>query len=110
MVMLRPEYLLLVPILPLLALVPWGRGAPLARPLLAGAAGLVVGLARRRFDVAAIAAILLVETLVQAVFIASPRRTLTLLPLIAALAGAGVIWLWAQSRNVARRSSQNRSP
>jgi hypothetical protein len=49
--------------------------------LLAFAAiGLVVGLARRRFDVLAIAAILLLVTLVQAAFIASPRRTLTCCP------------------------------
>lgn len=71
-----------------------------------GAIGLVVGLLRRRFDVAAIAAILLVETLVQAVFIASPRRTLTLLPLTAALAGAGAVWLWDQRRKVGRPSYQ----
>ena len=68
--------------------------------LLAAALGLVVGLARRRFDVVAIAAILLVVTLVQAAFIASPRRTLALLPLIAALAGAGLVWAvaWARER------------
>lgn len=71
-----------------------------------GAVGLVVGLLRRRFDVAAIAAILLVETLVQAVFIASPRRTLTLLPLTAALAGAGAVWLWDQRRKLRRPSYQ----
>jgi 4-amino-4-deoxy-L-arabinose transferase-like glycosyltransferase len=85
-----------------------GRGvmrAPLWRALqiallVAAAAGLAIGLARRRFDVIAIAAILLVVTLVQAAFIASPRRTLTLLPLIAALAGAGVVWAaeWARER------------
>lgn len=74
--------------------------------LLAGAIGLVVGLARRRFDVLTIAAILLVETLVQAVFIASPRRTLTLLPLTAALAGFGAVWLWDQRWKVLRGSSQ----
>jgi 4-amino-4-deoxy-L-arabinose transferase-like glycosyltransferase len=68
--------------------------------LLAAAVGLVIGLARRRFDVIAIAAILLVVTLAQATFIASPRRTLTLLPLIAALAGAGIVWAteWARER------------
>jgi 4-amino-4-deoxy-L-arabinose transferase-like glycosyltransferase len=68
--------------------------------LVAAAIGLVVGLARRRFDVIAIAAILLVVTLVQATFIASPRRTLALLPLIAALAGAGLVWTvaWARER------------
>lgn len=78
--------------------------------LAAAAAGLAIGLARRRFDVAAIAAILLVETLVQAIFIASPRRTLTLLPLLGALAGGGLVWLWDQRRKLALRSSQNRSP
>lgn len=78
--------------------------------LAAAAAGLVIGLARRRFDVAGVAAILLVETLVQAIFIASPRRTLTLLPLLGALAGAGIVWLWDQRWKVPRRSSQNRSP
>ncbi len=68
--------------------------------LAAAAAGLAIGLARRRFDVVAIAAILLVVTLVQAAFIASPRRTLALLPLIAALGGAGVVWVaeWARER------------
>jgi 4-amino-4-deoxy-L-arabinose transferase-like glycosyltransferase len=70
--------------------------------LLAAAAGLAIGLARRRFDAVAIAAILLVVTLVQATFIASPRRTLALLPLICALAGAGVVWAaeWVRERGL----------
>jgi 4-amino-4-deoxy-L-arabinose transferase-like glycosyltransferase len=69
--------------------------------LLAAAAGLAIGLARRRFEVVAIASILLVVTLVQAAFIASPRRTLALLPLISALAGAGLVWAvaWARERH-----------
>jgi 4-amino-4-deoxy-L-arabinose transferase-like glycosyltransferase len=68
--------------------------------LAAAAVGLLIGLARRRFEVLAIAAILLTVTLVQASFIASPRRTLALLPLTAALAGAGVVWAaeWARQR------------
>ncbi len=72
--------------------------------LVAAAVGLVTGLLRRRFDVLAIAAILLAVTLVQAVFIASPRRTLTLLPLIAALAGAGLTWAVAWPRAHSRRA------
>jgi 4-amino-4-deoxy-L-arabinose transferase-like glycosyltransferase len=68
-----------------------------------GAVGLCVGLARRRFDVAAIAVVLLLETAVQAIFIASPRRTLTLLPLTAALAGAGAVWLVAAARALLER-------
>jgi 4-amino-4-deoxy-L-arabinose transferase-like glycosyltransferase len=76
--------------------------------LVSAALGLVVGLARRRFDVVAIAVVLLVVTLVQAVFIASPRRVLVLLPLLSALAGLGLTWLWAeaQRRKVRRGSSQ----
>jgi 4-amino-4-deoxy-L-arabinose transferase-like glycosyltransferase len=68
--------------------------------LVAAAIGLVVGLVRRRFEAIAIASILLLVTLVQATFIASPRRTLALLPLIAALAGAGLVWTvaWARER------------
>jgi 4-amino-4-deoxy-L-arabinose transferase-like glycosyltransferase len=67
--------------------------------LLTAAIGLAVGLARRRFDVLAIAVVLLVVTLVQATFIASPRRTLTLLPLLSALAGAGIVRLWELHRS-----------
>ena len=66
--------------------------------ILFAAIGLCVGLARRRFDIAAIAVVLALETLVQAVFIASPRRTLTLLPLTSALAGAGAVWIVAWTR------------
>jgi 4-amino-4-deoxy-L-arabinose transferase-like glycosyltransferase len=78
--------------------------------LLAAAVGLGVGLAQGRFDFVAIAMILLVVTLLQATFIASPRRTLTLLPLISALAGVGVVWLWDQSRKLGGRPYQKRSP
>lgn len=76
--------------------------------IVAAALGLVAGLARRRFDVVAIAVVLLVVTLVQALFIASPRRVLVLLPLLSALAGLGITWLWAevQSLKVCRGSSQ----
>jgi 4-amino-4-deoxy-L-arabinose transferase-like glycosyltransferase len=77
-------------------LAPW-RVLQLAL-LLVAAIGLCVGLYRRRFDVAAIAVVLALETLVQATFIASPRRTLTLLPLTAALAGAGAVWMAAAAR------------
>jgi hypothetical protein len=76
--------------------------------IVAAALGLAVGLARRRFDAVAFAVVLLVVTLVQALFIASPRRVLVLLPLLSALAGLGVTWLWAwaQSLKVWRGSSQ----
>jgi 4-amino-4-deoxy-L-arabinose transferase-like glycosyltransferase len=81
---------------------PIWRGLQIAM-LLAAAVGLAIGLARRRFDAVAIAVIFSVVTLVQAAFIASPRRTLALLPLIAAIAGAGLIWTVAWARERARR-------
>jgi hypothetical protein len=76
--------------------------------LLAAAVGIGVGLARRRFDVAAIALVLALETLIQATFIASPRRTLTLLPLTAALACAGGVWLVEGARALRERGLPER--
>jgi hypothetical protein len=65
--------------------------------LLAAAIGLAVGLLRRRFEAVVLGALFLTVTLVQAVFIASPRRTLMLLPEISALAGLGVTWVVARA-------------
>ena len=44
--------------------------------------------------------------------IASPRRILTLLPLTAALAGVGAVWLWNERRELLRlgRSRSDESP
>lgn len=58
--------------------------------------GLIVGLVRRRFDFVVIATILIVVTAIQAIFVASPRRTLLLLPLVCSLAGFGAVWLWGK--------------
>lgn len=66
--------------------------------LIAAAIGLVVGLARRSFEAVVLGALILVVTLVQATFIASPRRTLMLLPEISALAGLGLTWCVARAR------------
>jgi hypothetical protein len=60
--------------------------------LIGAAAGLLVGLARRRFDVIVLGSVLLAVTLVHALYIASPRRTLVLLPEVSALAGLGLTW------------------
>jgi 4-amino-4-deoxy-L-arabinose transferase-like glycosyltransferase len=72
--------------------------------LLAAAVGLVVGLARRRFDAFVLGAILLTITLVQATYIASPRRTLVLLPEVSALAAFGLAWCasWVRGDSLAR--------
>ncbi len=65
--------------------------------------GLIVGLVRRRFDFAVIAVIVLVLTAIQAVFVASPRRTLLLMPLVCSLAGFGAAWLWSAAAGRLRR-------
>lgn len=76
---------------------PFWRAFQLAL-LLAAALGLVVGLARRNRQALLIAAVFLSITLLQAIFIASPRRTLMLLPEISALGGLGLTWLWGRVR------------
>lgn len=60
--------------------------------LAAAAIGLAVGLARRRFEAVAFATVFAAFTLVQLAFIASPRRTLVLVPELGALAGLGLVW------------------
>jgi hypothetical protein len=69
--------------------------------------GLIVGLVRRRFEFVVIAAIVIVVTAIQAVFVASPRRTLLLMPLVCALAGFGAVWLWSTARE---RLAPGRAP
>jgi 4-amino-4-deoxy-L-arabinose transferase-like glycosyltransferase len=76
---------------------PFWRGFQLVL-LLAALIGLAVGLARRRREAVVIATVFLAVTLMQAVFIASPRRTLLLAPEISALAGFGLVWLVARVR------------
>ncbi len=57
-----------------------------------GAIGLAVLIAARRFEALLIGAILLSITLVGLVLVASPRRVLVAMPLIAPLAGTGALW------------------
>lgn len=66
--------------------------------LIAAAVGLVVGLLRKSFEAVAVAVVFAAFTLVQMAFIASPRRTLVLVPELAALAGLGVAWFAARLR------------
>jgi hypothetical protein len=66
--------------------------------LLGAAIGLAVGLARRSFEAVALATLILTVTAIQITFIASPRRTLMLLPELSALAGLGLTWCAAQMR------------
>ena len=66
--------------------------------LVAAAAGLAIGLARRRFDACRDRRDPPRRDRGQRRFIASPRRALVLLPLIAALGGAGVVWVAPSGR------------
>jgi hypothetical protein len=62
-----------------------------------GLIGLAVLLWKRRWEAVLIAAVFLAITAVSAVLVASPRRVLVMMPLIAACAGFGAVWLDAQS-------------
>ena len=66
--------------------------------LVAAAIGLVVGLVRRSFEAVLLAVVFAAFTLVQLAFIASPRRTLVLVPELGALAGLGLTWSVARLR------------
>jgi len=62
----------------------------------------LVGLAalawRRRWEALVLATVFLSITALSALLVASPRRVLAMLPLLAALAGTGAVWIWAAPR------------
>jgi 4-amino-4-deoxy-L-arabinose transferase-like glycosyltransferase len=64
---------------------------------------------RRRWEALVLATTFLSITALSALLVASPRRALVMLPLVAALAGVGATWLWDQSSKVGRAPSQKRS-
>jgi hypothetical protein len=66
-----------------------------------GLAGLALLLARRRGEAVVFAPIFLAITAICALLVASPRRTLVLLPLLAACAGSGALWLASRGRRIA---------
>ena len=78
--------------------------------LVLGFLGLGVLAAQRRWEALVIAAIFLAITAISALLVASPRRVLVMLPLLAALAGVGAVWLGAQSRKLGFGPYQKRSP
>ncbi len=59
-----------------------------------GLLGLGVLAWRRRWEALVLATVLIAITALSAVLVASPRRVLVMLPLVAALAGVGVLWTW----------------
>ena len=61
-----------------------------------GFLGLAALARRRRWEALLIGTIFLAITAISALLVASPRRVLVMIPLLAALAGAGAAWLWTQ--------------
>jgi 4-amino-4-deoxy-L-arabinose transferase-like glycosyltransferase len=74
-----------------------------------GLLGLCLLAWRRRWEALVLATVFLAITALSALLVASPRRVLVMLPLVAALAGVGATWLAAQSLKVGRAPSQKRS-
>ncbi|HET7443650.1 MAG TPA: hypothetical protein VFJ57_03235 [Solirubrobacterales bacterium] len=68
-----------------------------------GLLGFVVLAWRRRWEALVLATVFLSITAVSALLVASPRRVLVMLPLVAACAGFGATWLWAQAEGRAWR-------
>lgn len=63
-----------------------------------GLLGLLVLARRRRWEALVLATVFLSITAVSALLVASPRRVLVMMPLVAACAGFGVTWLWLQTK------------
>ena len=63
-----------------------------------GLLGLVVLGRRRRWEVLPLATIFLSITAISALLVASPRRVLAMLPLVASLAGVGAVCAWRRAR------------
>jgi hypothetical protein len=61
-----------------------------------GLLGLFVLAWRRRWEALVLATVFLSITAISALLVASPRRVLVMIPLVAALAGVGAVWLWGQ--------------
>lgn len=61
--------------------------------VLLGALGLVTLALRRRWEMLLLATVFVAVTAICALLVASPRRVLVTMPLVAALAGVGTVWL-----------------
>jgi hypothetical protein len=73
--------------------------------LVFGLIGLLVLALRRRWEALLIAVIFLAITAISALLVASPRRVLVMMPLLAALAGVGTTAAWQQLRGSLGRTS-----
>lgn len=61
-----------------------------------GLLGLLLLAWRRRWEALVLATVFLSITAISALLVASPRRVLVMIPLVAACAGVGAVWLWGQ--------------
>jgi hypothetical protein len=61
-----------------------------------GLLGLALLAWRRRWEALVLATVFLSITAISALLVASPRRVLVMVPLVAACAGVGAVWLWDQ--------------
>jgi 4-amino-4-deoxy-L-arabinose transferase-like glycosyltransferase len=75
-----------------------------------GLLGLCLLARRRRWEALVLATVFVAITALSALLVASPRRVLVMVPLVAPLAGLGATWLWAQSPKAWRPPSKWRSP
>jgi 4-amino-4-deoxy-L-arabinose transferase-like glycosyltransferase len=75
-----------------------------------GLLGLAVLAWKRRWEALVIAAVFLAITVISAVLVASPRRVLPLLPLLAACAGFGAVWLDERSLRLGPSSRIDAKP
>jgi hypothetical protein len=73
-----------------------------------GLLGLVLLGRQRRWEALLLATVFLSITAISALLVASPRRVLVMMPLVAALAGVGAVWLATTSRS--RRSTDELTP
>jgi len=70
-----------------------------------GLLGLAVLAWQRRWEALVLATIFVAITALSALLVASPRRALVMLPLVAALAGVGATWLWSSLRERRRKGA-----
>jgi hypothetical protein len=73
-----------------------------------GLLGLAVLAYRRRWEALLIGAVFLAITLISALLVASPRRVLVLIPLLAACAGMAAVWLATAARALPGRERPRR--
>jgi hypothetical protein len=72
-----------------------------------GLLGLAVLAWRRRWEALLLGTIFLAITLISALLVASPRRVLVMIPLVAALAGVAIAWIGARLVNSGPHRDQN---